>query len=293
MTIKKISILMTLLVTVLFSACDTEQEGAIYVPDNAGVSFTASNLGSFTVPPTEPTVAIELFRGNTTGEYSGTVSVSAVSGRVPLEGVTASGFTFADGEAQTTVTVNGGVLAIGQTATVTLTLDDADNVSIGGTASTSFNISMDYTWNSLGEATFYDNQFFYWYNDGNGVQVEMFQAAEAPQRYKLADPYAEFNAANWPASELDGFTKATTGGDFIFIVQDDGSIVYDSYAIGMNYTGYGEITIEYPADFGLPTSYNRQLDDRTWQLAPMFYMAESGAGFNCSAIEGVVIIQLP
>ena len=89
---------------------------------------------------------------------------------------------------------------------------------------------------------------------------------------------------------LDG--KGLVDGDFIFIVQEDGTIVYDSYSIGMIYTGYGAITIEYPTAFGLSASHNRQIDDKTFQLAPMYYMAESGAGFDCSGYDEVVLIEL-
>lgn len=169
---------------------------------------------------------------NSVMKYLYRVADKILQERLEMTGCTVTGYHFADGENKTSVIVDVTPLAIGQVVTVELEFA-SDNVSIGGNNTTSVSVSKDYTWNSLGEATFYDNQFFYWYNDGNGVKVKMYQAAEQPNRYKLVNPYAEFNAATWPASELPGFTKSLMDSDFIFIVQEDGSIVYNSYRLGM------------------------------------------------------------
>lgn len=293
--VNKISVLLSLLIVVLFSACNADQEGPIYT-EGKGLSFVSSALNPVVVSPSDPTFTIDIIRGTTEGELDGAIQLYAYSTldddtEQEFPGCTVTGYHFADGDNKTSITVDVTPLAIGQTITVELGFE-SDNVSIGGYNATSVSVSKDYTWNSLGEATFYDNQFFYWYNDGKGVKVDMYQAAEQPSRYKLVNPYAELNAASWPASELGGFTKSILGGDFVFIVQEDGTIVYNSYRIGMTYTGYGEITIEHPTSFGLPTSYNRQLDDKTFQLAPMYYMAESGAGFNCTTYDDIILIEL-
>ena len=59
MNTKKIFILLTLLVTVLFSACNADQEGEIYSGSGANdLSFSASNLGSFTLAPSAPTLSV-------------------------------------------------------------------------------------------------------------------------------------------------------------------------------------------------------------------------------------------
>lgn len=292
--LNKISLFLSLLTVVLFSACNADQEGPLYTESN-GASFVSTTLNPITVSPADPTFTVDLLRGTTEGELSGTVQLYAYTGSgetaQEFPGCTVTNFSFANGENITSITVDVTPLAIGQTITVELQFDSS-NASIGGNNTTSVSVSKDYTWNSLGEATFYDNQFFYWYNNGNGVKVELFQAAEQTNRYKLEDPYAEFNAANWPASELAGFTKDLTGGDFIFLVQEDGSIVYNSYRIGMNYTGYGVITMEHPLSFGMSASHNLQIDANTFQLAPMYYMADSQAGFNCTGLDEVVMIVL-
>ena len=292
--VNKISVLLSLLMVILFSACNTDQEGPLYT-EGKGLSFVSSTLNPITVSPENPTFTVDILRGTTSGELDGTVQLYAYIGSgetaQELAGCSVTGYHFADGDNKASVTVDVTPLAIGQVVTVELEFVDKE-ISIGGNNATSVSVSKDYTWNSLGEATFYDNQFFYWYNDGKGVKVEIYQAAEQPNRYKLVDPYAEFNTATWPASELAGFTKGSVDGDFIFIVQEDGTIVYDSYSIGMIYTGYGAITIEYPTAFGLSASHNRQIDDKTFQLAPLYFMEESGKGFDCSGYDEVVLIEL-
>lgn len=292
--VNKISVLLSLLLVVLFSACNADQEGPLY-SEGRGLSFVSSTLNPITVSPEDPTFTVDILRGTTEGELDGTVQLYAYTGSGETEqemtGCTVTGYHFADGENKTSVIVDVTPLAIGQVVTVELEFA-SDNVSIGGNNTTSVSVSKDYTWNSLGEATFYDNQFFYWYNDGNGVKVEIYQAAEQPNRYKLVNPYAEFNAATWPASELPGFTKSLMDSDFIFIVQEDGSIVYNSYRLGMTYGENGPITIEHPLSFGLSASYNRQIDDKTFQLAPMYYMEATGSGFNCTGYDEVILIVL-
>ncbi len=291
--VNKFAVLLSLLLVVLFSACNADQEGPLYTQNN-GLSFVSSTLNPLVVSPSSPTFTVDILRGTTEGEFDGTVQLYAYivteDTKQEISGCTVTNYHFAEGENKTSVTVDVTPIAIGQTITVELKFAD-ENVSVGGYNMTSVSVSKDYTWNSLGEATFYDNQFFYWYNNGNGVKVNMYQAVEQPNRYKLANPYAEFNAATWPASELEGFTKSTMDNDFVFIVQDDGTIVYNSYRIGMSYTGHGAITIEHPLSFGLSSSYNKQIDDKTFQLAPMYYM-ESGSAFNCTVYDDVIIISL-
>lgn len=290
----KISVLLSLLIMMLFCACSTDQEGPLYT-ENTGLSFVSSNLNSVVVSPSDPTFTVDILRGTTEGELDGTVqlyayTISEDDTKQEFSGCTVSDYHFNIGESKTSITVDVTPLAIGQTITVELQFN-GENVSAGGYNITSTSVSKDYTWNSLGEATFYDNQFFYWYNEGKGVKVKMYQATEQPNRYKLASPYAEFNAATWPASELEDFTKSIMDNDFVFIVQDDGTIVYNSYRIGMSYTGHGAISIEHPLSFGLSASYNKQIDDKTFQLAPMYYM-ESGSAFNCTVYDDVIIISL-
>lgn len=293
--VNKISVLLSLLIVALFSACNADQEGPIYT-EGKGMSFVSSVLNPVVVSPSDPTFTVDIIRGTTEGELDGTIQLYAYTildddTEQEFPGCTVTGYHFADGENKTSITVDVTPLAIGKTISVELEFE-SENVSVGGYNATSVSVSKDYTWNSLGKATFYDNRFFYWYNEGNGVKVDMYQAAEQPNRYKLVNPYAEFNAATWPASEMQGYAKSILDGDFVFIVQEDGTIVYSTYRLGITYTGYGELTIEHPRSFGLPSTHNRQLDDKTFQLAPMFYIAETSQGMNFTTYDGVIIIEL-
>ena len=98
MNTKKIFILLTLLVTVLFSACNADQEGEIYSGSGANdLSFSASNLGSFTLAPSAPTLQVDLFRGNISGQLTGQVNVAVTVGNEAYDNlISVSDYTFAD-----------------------------------------------------------------------------------------------------------------------------------------------------------------------------------------------------
>lgn len=160
--INRISVLLSFLTVLLFSACNTDQEGPLYTEgEGQGVTFISKSLDGVVVSPAEPTFTIDLLRSNTTSAYSGDIIISAVLNKMPFEGCTVTGFNFAAGENKTTITVDVTPLQISQVITVTLALSVPEgDVAISGTAQASFTVIKDYNWQELGEGTFTDNYFF-------------------------------------------------------------------------------------------------------------------------------------
>ena len=144
--INRISVLLSFLTVLLFSACNTDQEGPLYTEgEGQGVTFISKSLDGVVVSPAEPTFTIDLLRSNTTSAYSGDIIISAVLNKMPFEGCTVTGFNFAAGENKTTITVDVTPLQISQVITVTLALSVPEgDVAISGTAQASFTVIKDY-----------------------------------------------------------------------------------------------------------------------------------------------------
>ena len=298
MNIKKISVLLSLLVTVLFSACEQDNMGPVY--GEGGLTFSASSLGAITIAPTDPTFTVDLFRGDSAGELNGTLSINVYQTatqngqtvQVPMSGATVTDYSFAAGENIATVTVDMSEtgLAIGATATVEVSFD-ATLASVGGSNTVDANVTMDYTWVSLGTGTFADNYFF-----SDPVDVEIFEAAEVPGLYQIAEPWGGYidNPSLWDPSVSAMIGTSEPGAYFQFQVQDDGSVVYNAYTTGLVDKEMGEdLVLYHPLLFGLPADNNRKLSETEISIAPMYYMETSGYAYNATTYLGVVLITLP
>lgn len=291
-------------VAMMVAACDTDNEGDLYADDPDAVCFMASAMASVSVEATNPTFTVELTRGNAANALSGTVSLKAThvvevaneeTGEIEeveedYPGITVSGYTFAPGEYLTTVTVDATALAIGIDATVTLTLD-ADNVSLGGSNKITFPLSKAYTWVSLGTGTFTDN--WGWAITYN---VEILKA-EGFDRWRVVGPYRE--------SEIndDGQWEDWLAGgsaDYIeFWLRTDGIVDFYPFYTGIIYSGTPGAEIwcypgKAPYDFtaGVTMAYNKFVDEKTVQLAPLYWIDGMG-GWNNTVYDGVIVITLP
>lgn len=75
---------------------------------------------------------------------------------------------------------------------------------------------------------------------------------------------------------------------------EDGAVLYNKFAIGLNYVGGGDVLAYHPSNFkGVPTEFNKVVDEKTIQLAPYYFIEELSGGFNGATSDGVVIITLP
>ena len=227
--ISKISTLIALLlITLSFTACDSEQECAIYTDATDGAAFINASLANITVSPVDPTFTVDIVRANAGGELSGTVALTAMVDDEPLSGCTVSGYTFAAGENMTKITVNVSPLEIGKELNVTLTLDNT-NEPISGSNTVSVTVNKDYNWVSLGTGTFADVLAF----TEKPYNVEI-QKADGFDRYRVMKPYEQGlknDDGEW------GNAVAATSCDYIEFWIKDGIIYYNKFFIGINYDG--------------------------------------------------------
>lgn len=275
-------------VMAMLTSCNKDNEGAIYNSDNGAVSFTSTNLGSVTVLPNDPTFEVEIVRGNTSNDLTGKISVEALIGKTPLEGVTVSDYSFKAGENKTTIKVDVTPLEIGYVLTVNLKIDDSQ-VSIGGNAATTLKVNKAYNWVSLGTGTFTDN-----FCIGDIAYDVEIQKAEGFDRWRVIAPYDESmknddgGNGDWLAGEAAPYIE--------FWLTDAGYVDYNEFFTGLNYQADGNSPIyAYPptAFYGIDPKFNKFLDDKTVQLAPYFYVPSLSGGWDYTAVEGTIIITLP
>ena len=84
--------------------------------------------------------------------------------------------------------------------------------------------------------------------------------------------------------------------DYIEFWIKDGIIYYNKFFIGINYDGSASNAIyaHHPSDFaGISLANNKQLDDKTFQLAPYYYIEALQGGFDYTGEGGSILITLP
>lgn len=273
-------------IAALLSSCDTDNEGAVYHSGNEGLSFTSSVLTDVAVSPADPTFEVEIVRGNAQNALTGSIGLSGTVGNAPFDGITATDYSFLPGEYRTTVRVDVSALSIGQELALTLTITDTDNVSVGGVAETTLNVSKEYNWISLGTGTFTDN-----WGWGITYNVEILKA-DGFDRWRVIEPYAESEIND--DGEWENWLNGESAPYIEFWLTEDGYVNFNSFYTGLNYDGDSSapIYVHSPARFGLDSSYNKFLDDKTVQLAPYYYIDGMG-GWNMTAYDGIIIITLP
>ena len=70
----------------------------------------------------------------------------------------------------------------------------------------------------------------------------------------------------------------------------------NKFFIGINYDGNASNAIyaHHPSDFaGISLVNNKQLDDKTFQLAPYYYIEALQGGFDYTGEGGSILITLP
>lgn len=286
--LNKLTVLFAVLTLGLFTACDEDQVGAEYT--GSGVTFMSSALTSVVVSSTDPTFSVDVFRGDAGEALSGTVSITATiddDDDTPLSGCTVTGYSFAAGESMTTVTVDVSPLEIGLELNVTLTIDSED-IAVGGTATTTVSVSKDYSWTLLGTGTFTDN-----WSSGVTYDVEIYKA-DGFERYRVMDPYTE-SLTNDDGDWGSWISLSTVTPYVTFWTTSDGTISFTPYSMGLNYDGSSSQPIyAYPPTYftGYTAEHNMWIDEKTAQLAPMYYISGVG-GWNYTAYDGVIVITLP
>lgn len=289
MKLNKVLFGLTIVAAALFSSCNKDNEGAIYSNQgNAGLSFTASTLATVEVPASNPVFDVEIVRGNTVGAATGNLTATLKAGNAEVSGVTVSGYSFADGQNSTTVSVNISPLEVGVAGSLTLTIADAD-ASVGAVKSTTMKVSKAYEWESLGNGQFYDNFF------GMTSQPEI-RKAKGFDRYRVMEPCEDFRAEAIAGGDT---WAAASSAPYIELWVEDGLVFWEDWFTGQNYDGdkAQPIMACHPSGWSSMATadfwqYSKFLDEKTIQLAPYYYIDGVG-GWNYTQKDGVVYIVLP
>lgn len=284
--------LCSLFLLTLFVSCEQDNVTTTY-KETDGITFSTSSLPKATVQPNAPEFTVDLFRGSTSGEQSGTINIKAYfpgeddkDPVTPFEGAKVSGYSFKDGESITRITINIEPLDIGKNLTIELSIDKSE-VSPNGIGSTKIIANKDYNWTSLGKGKYLDN----W---ASGVEYEVeIRKAEGYNRYRVMNPYVE-TLKNDDGEWEDWI--ATSSAPFVeFWTVDNNLVRFSTFFIGVNYQADSKqpINAYHPLSFqDLSPNFNKWIDDKTVQLAPYYYVSGLG-GWNNTQINNVIIITLP
>ena len=268
----------------MFTSCEQENEGTLYNANNQGLSFTF-NAFEFSAPANNPVISVPVYRAVANDAYTASITVATEA-----PGVTApSSVSFAAGEQETTIDINlGSELGVGVIATITITLNDAD-ASVGGVAETEISAYKEYVFESLGMGTFQDNWAL-----GGTYSVEI-QKAQGFDRYRVIDPYKE--GLTNDDGEWENWIAMGTRCPYIeFWETGEGDLIlFNNFALGINYQAVASQPIRayHASSFsGTNPEFSKKVDNKTYQLAPYYYINGLG-GWNNTEYDGVIVITLP
>ena len=282
--IKSLFSILMLLSLCVFTSCEQENEGVIYDANNQGLSFTF-NTFEFSAPANNPVISVPVYRAVADEAYTSSITVSTSA-----PGVTApSSVSFAAGEQETTIDINlGQELGVGVKATITITLNEAD-ASVGGVAETEISAYKEYVFESLGMGTFQDNWAL-----GGTYSVEI-QKAQGFDRYRVIDPYKE--GLTNDDGEWENWIAMGTRCPYIeFWETGEGNLIlFNNFALGINYQAVASQPIRayHASSFsGTNPAFSKKVDNKTYQLAPYYYINGVG-GWNNTENDGIIVITLP
>lgn len=181
-------------VATLLSACDTDNEGAIYGGgDNAGITFELATQ-SVSFPSTGyEGFDVEVLRAKTAGELTIDVTASLVNGGelepLPSTISVPSTLTFKDGEFKTNIHVSVGDITPGQNYQIIINLPET-HANIDFIGSKTVTIFRDYTYSVLGTGTFQSTAMAEEGQDYAEWEVEV-QKANQVEWYKAIGLYEE------------------------------------------------------------------------------------------------------
>ena len=177
----------------LFTACDQDNEAAVYSLQGQGLAFINTDLGSVEVPASDPNFKITIARGNANGALTGKVDkITAVLGKDTVNYATyctISDYTFESGSYTADISIKLlEALPIGQALNLTLECTDTQNLAPSsdiGTNTVTLAISKAYTWVDLGTGHYYSPE---WWEEDFDVAI---QKAEGFSQYKIKNLFEE------------------------------------------------------------------------------------------------------
>lgn len=288
-------------VSMLFASCNTDNMGAEFDGTSAGqgITFAAAKLTATAVQASNPQFQIPIYRSNIIGDYTGSVAATGTIDGEAADCFSVSGFTFKSGEAKADITVDVSALEIGKVLELTLAYTDSTNMNPTNIEKVTVNVSVEYTWQSLGTGTFVDA----WATgsdanpDGVVAKVEILKA-EGFDRYRVVKPYAEYLASPQGAADWDNWISLSSTVQNLDIWIEDGLAFYEDFPLGLNYQGdstqpiygchpWGWSSMQDPSFWA-----HNKMEGKTIQLAPYYYIDGVG-GWNYTQYDGVILITLP
>lgn len=288
--LNKILFACSILLLGFMTSCEQENIGAkidLQTDSVTGLTFINKVLQKETVSANKPTFTVDLLRSDVSEPLTGSINLKAtLPDKSELAGVTVTDFSFAEGEAKTSITVNVNPLAIGVVLQVELTIP-ANLASKSGVATTTIEVNKAYSWTSLGKGSYVDN-----WASGVAYSVEILKA-EGFDRYRAVTPYAETMAND--DGEWEDWRATSTTPYVEFWTTTDNLVSFERFFLGVNYQADSKqpIYVYHPSAFkDIGVTFNKWLDAKTVQLAPLYYVDGVG-GWNNTQKDGVIIITLP
>lgn len=287
--------------SMLFAACDTDNIGAEYNGTDAGqgITFAASKLAATAVQASNPQFQIPIYRSNVAVDYTGKVSATGTVDGKAADCFSVSDFTFKAGESKADITVDVSQLEIGKVLALTLAFTDSTNMGKTNIEKLTVNVSVEYTWNSLGTGTYVDA----WATgsdanpDGVAAKVEILKA-EGFDRYRIMKPYVEYLSSPQGAADWENWISLGSTVQALDIWIEDGLAFYEDFPLGLNYQGDSSQPIYACHPWGWSAmqdpsfwAHNKMVG-KTIQLAPYYYIDGVG-GWNYTQYDGVILITLP
>lgn len=287
--------------SMLFAACDTDNIGAQYNGNDAGqgITFAASKLAATAVKASDPKFQVPIYRSNAAADFTGKVTATGTIDGNPADCFSVSDFTFKAGEYESNFTVDVSKLEIGKVLALTLAFTDSTNMGKTNIEKLTVNVSVEYTWNSLGTGTYVDAWTTGSDANPNGVvaKVEILKA-EGFDRYRVIKPYVEYLTSAQGAADWDNWISLGSTVQALDLWIEDGIVFYDDFPLGLNYQGDSTAPIYacHPSGFSSlqdPAKWiHNKMEGKVIQLAPYFYIDGLG-GWNNTQYDGVILITLP
>ena len=174
-------------------------------------------------------IKVPFVRTNAAGAMDVTVALQDTSGVFSLKSTTVS---FADGETTAYAAVSYSYDNLDPAATYAISVGLADESVASQYTAISLPMTCKKAWQNLGMAQFYEGFWFGAYIGADLVfEKQLLKAPDGTETYKLVDPWDKATI-----TEI-GYTYNNPSPDFVFFINEDGTITYDDVDLGFSLSG--------------------------------------------------------
>lgn len=248
--------------TATLTSCNTDAEGALY-SEGTGVSFASTSMSQEVSASNEGKILVPVYRSNTANNAEVQITIDENTVAENIFTLASSSVKFNEGENVAYAELNFDLNSLGATTTynITLTIQDASQVSISGENSIKVVVKRQLTWTSFGTGVYY-SEFF-----GESWPQTIEKAVEG-NIYRLTDCYFKGYPIIFSLSEdgqklvawdiqATGYTNSTYGMVYFAakdMIREDNVLNFPMQGVvsynggwGLLYDGFTE-TLELPAE---------------------------------------------